>query len=263
MHSPAFLPASVSTTATVRPTPNAPRGTMATTLKMLERCSYRAMTSDEDLDFLSRWRWQNYMDQETITNRSMKAADFEDGKDRLPTARTVGLYLDDALIASMRIHAINREAYNLCVVDVGRDRIEREVADGNRFVFSSRWVSDPRHSCNVPMIIATTRIAPMAAEYHDADYAISVSRENHVKMYRRMQNAVLWTDAPGTIDNLDYNYHLVASDYHEFRDRMTVDRQPYLSCASERSAIFSPLADSKRLVKPTASAVLAGRRSFI
>nr|WP_250807944.1 hypothetical protein [Neorhizobium tomejilense] len=241
----------------------APTGTMALTLKFLERCKYRAMSSDEDLAFLSRWRWQHYMEQETIKNRSMTIADFEDGKDRLPTARTVGLYVDDVLVSAMRLHAINREAYNIGVVDIGRDRIEREVADGRRFVFSSRWVSDPRHSNNVAMIIATTRITPMAAEYHDADYALSVSRENHVRMYQRMQNAVLWTEKPGTIDNLDYLYHLVASDYHEFRDRLTLDRQPYLSSHRERTALFAPKADSKPLIAPTAAAVLSGAERFV
>ncbi|MDW9478805.1 hypothetical protein GOB57_08830 [Sinorhizobium meliloti] len=231
---------------------------MAWTVKFLERCSYRAMTSDSDLDFLSRWRWQHYMEQETIKNPSMTVQDFEDGKDRLPTARTVGLYVDGALVSAMRLHAINAEAYNIDVVDIGRERVERELAKGKRFVYSSRWVSDPKFSATVPLIVATTRITPLACEYHRADYALSSSRENHVKMYERMQNAVLWSDRPEPIDNLDYLYHLISSDYHEFRDRIPVDRQAYASSAKEREEMFSPLADSAKMITPSVGDVLAG-----
>ena len=235
-----------------------PQGTMGWTVKFLERCEYRAMTSDTDLDFLSRWRWQHYMEQETIKNRSMTVHDFEDGKDRLPTARTIGLYVDGALVSAMRLHAINSDAYNIDVVDISRDRVERAVADGKRFVYSSRWVSDPKFSGTVPLIVATTRITPLAAEYHRADYALSSSRENHVKMYERMQNAVLWSKKPEPIDNLDYLYHLIASDYHEFRDRIPVDRQGYLSSAREREEMFSPHSDSSRMIRPSVGDILAG-----
>jgi hypothetical protein len=235
-----------------------PQGTMGWTIKFLERCSYRAMTSEADLDFLSRWRWKHYMEQETIKNRSMTIHDFEDGKDRLPTARTIGLYVDGSLVSAMRLHAINSEAYNIDVVDIARDRVEREVADGKRFVYSSRWVSDPQFSGTVPLIVATTRITPLAAEYHRADYALSSSRENHVKMYERMQNAVLWSERPEPIDNLDYLYHLISSDYHEFRDRIPVDRQGYLSSARERREMFAHDADSSKMIRPSAADVLAG-----
>jgi hypothetical protein len=216
------------------------------------------MTSTADLEFLSRWRWQHYMDQETIKNGSMTARDFDDGKDQLPTARTIGLYVDGTLAAAMRLHAINADAYNIDVVDIARDRVEREIADGKRFVYSSRWVSDPKYSNTVPFIIAATRITPLACEYHRADYALSSSRENHVKMYQRMQNAVLWSEKPEPIDNLDYLYHLIASDYHEFRDRIHVDRQAYASSTAERNDMFSPGADSAKMIKPSAPDISAG-----
>jgi hypothetical protein len=235
-----------------------PQGTMGWTIKFLDRCEYRAMTSDADLDFLSRWRWQHYMEQETIRNRSMTVQDFEDGKDHLPTARTVGLYVDGTLVSAMRLHAINSDAYNIDVVDIARERVERAVADGKRFVYSSRWVSDPKFSGTVPLIVATTRITALAAEYHSADYALSSSRENHVKMYERMQNAVLWSKNPEPLDNLDYLYHLIASDYHEFRERIPVDRQGYMSSAREREEMFSPSSDSSRMIRPSVGDILAG-----
>ena len=235
-----------------------PQGTMGWTVAFLDRCLYRAMTTEEDMDFLSRWRWKHYMEQETIKNRSMTVLDFEDGKDRLPTARTVGLYVDGVLVSAMRLHAINAEAYNIDVVDICKDRVEREVADGRRFVYSSRWVSDPKFSATVPAIVATTRITPLAAEYHRADFALSSSRENHVKMYQRMQNAVLWSDKPKAIDNLEYLYHLIASDYHEFRDRIPVDRQGYLSSHRERAAMFAEDADASLMIRPSAGNVLDG-----
>jgi hypothetical protein len=235
-----------------------PAGTMAWTVKFLERCAYRPMTTTADREFLSRWRWQHYMEQETIKNGSMTVHDFEDGKDDLPTARTVGLYVDGTLAAAMRLHAINAEAFNIDVVDIARDRVEREIAAGKRFVYSSRWVSDPKFSNTVPFIIAATRITPLACEYHRADYALSSSRENHVKMYQRMQNAVLWSEKPEPIDNLDYLYHLIASDYHEFRDRIPVDRQAYASTKAERHEMFSPTSDGSRMITPTAPDIAAG-----
>lgn len=235
-----------------------PAGTMGWTVNFLERCAYRAMTSDDDMEFLSRWRWQHYMDQETIRNRSLTALDFEDGKDRLPTARTVGLYVEGTLVSAMRLHAITQETYNISVVDLGKDRVEREVADGRRFVYSSRWVSDPKFSSTVPAIVAATRITALAAEYHNADYALSTSRENHVRMYQRMQNAVLWTERPERLPDLDYLYHLIASDYHEFHERLHIDRQGYLSSQRERQAMFSPDADSNRMIEPSAGNVLDG-----
>jgi hypothetical protein len=216
------------------------------------------MTSDADHEFLSRWRWQHYMEQATIKNGSMTEKDFEDGKDDLPTARTIGLYVDGTLAAAMRLHAINADAYNIDVVDIAKDRVERDVAAGKRFVYSSRWVSDPKYSNTVPFIIAATRITPLACEYHSADYALSSSRENHVKMYQRMQNAVLWSEKPEPIDNLDYLYHLIASDYHEFRDRIPVDRQAYASSAAERGHMFSPTVDGTKMIRPSAPDIVAG-----
>lgn len=236
-----------------------PQGTMDWTIRFLERCTYRAMNSAEDLEYLSRWRWQHYMEQETIKNRSMTAADFEDGKDHLPTARTIGLYVDGQLASAMRLHAINSDDYNIDVVDIGRDIVERKVADGRRFVYSSRWVSDPRFSGTIPLIVATTRITPLAAEYHRADFALSSSRENHVKMYERMQNAVVWSDKPEPLENLEYLYHLISSDYHAFRERIPFDRQGYLSSRREREEMFAPHADSTRMIRPSVGDVISGR----
>lgn len=235
-----------------------PQGTMAWTVKFLERCAYRTMTSDEDLEHLARWRWQHYMEQETIKNRSMTIQDLEDGKDRLPTARNIGLYLDGALVSAMRVHAITAEAFNIGVLYIGRERIEREVANGKRFVYSGRWVSDPKHSASIPLIIATTRLIALACEYHKADYAISISRENHVKTFVKLQNAVLWTDKPVPLENFDYLYHFCAADYHAFKRRIPIDRQAYFSSAREREEMFGDNADNLKMIRPSAGDVLNG-----
>lgn len=235
-----------------------PHGLMAWTVAFLEQCRYRAMSSAEDFEMLARWRWEHYMEGDTIKNRSMTVGDFDDGKDHAPTARTVGLYVGDQLVSSMRMHAITQEHYNIGVVDVEKRRVADEVEKGRRFVYASRWVSDPKFKSMMPLIVATTRISCLAAEYHRADYLLSSSRENHVKTYVRMQDAVLWSETPQPLENLNYLYHLISSEYRPFRDRIAENRQAYLSSARERAQMFAPDADSALLIRPSVGGVLVG-----
>jgi hypothetical protein len=260
MHAPAYDAAGASghLTASALVMHAKPAGLMAWTLDFLDRCTYRAMTSPEDIEALSEMRWKNYMEGQTLKNERMTVDEFEDGKDSLPTARTVGLYVDGRLASSMRIHAVNAEHGNTCVIDVHRERIETEIAKGMRFVYANRWISDPEFSNTMPLIVATTRITCLAAEYHRADRLISLSRENHVKTYVRIHNADVWSEEPKPIDNLNYLYHLISSSYDNFRGRMWTDRQAYISSARERDGMFSPSADNALFVKPSARAVLCG-----
>jgi hypothetical protein len=219
------------------------------------------MTSPEDLEHLVRWRYENFMASKSVSNRDRTAEEFDDHKDCLPTARTVGLYLDGRLVASMRMHALNAENFNIEALDVERDRVEREVARGRRFVVASRWITDPAFSNLMPLTVAATRITCLAAGYHDADYLLSTSRESHARMYARMQDAKIWSEKAVAVPHYNYLYHLIASDFHAFRERMHLDRQAYLSSARERSEMFAPDADHRRMIVPSAAAVLSGEET--
>lgn len=247
--------------APATPPPSAPKGLMAACMAFLDRCAYRAMTTDEDLEHLLRWRWENYRAGGSIRDIE-SPAEFDDHKDQLPTARTVGVYYDGRLVASMRTHAINSDVpENLRVVDILRDEVAREVEKGARFVYASRWTSDPRLKTSMPLVVATTRITCLAAGYHNADALLNTSRENHLKMYRRMQDAEPWIEEPTLVENFDFRYFLVRSPYRVFRARMFTDRQPYLSSDRERRAMFAPDADPGAMIAPSAAAVLEGREA--
>lgn len=241
----------------------APTGVMAWTLAFLERVRYRVLSSPGDAEMLRDLRWRYYREAGTLIDPEMTADEFVDGKDDLPTARTIGVHFDGRLVATLRAHAITAEtAANAAAVDVLPHLVEREARNGKRFVFASRWTSEPDMSNSLPLMIATMRTSCLAAGHHRAHHVLSVSRENHVKAYKRLQDAEVWSAEPVQVEGMNYRHHLVASDYGRFRRRMFVDRQAYLSSRREREALFGLSADPEAMVLPSASAVLAGTEEF-
>lgn len=233
-------------------------GLQAVTLKFLSRCTYRPMTEDSDKELLLRWRWENYRSAGRLESDSITMEDFEDGLDDLPTARTVAMYVDGNLASAIRVHAINEDVGNVGIVHLKSDRVEGEVRDGVRFLYASRWISDPRYSATMPAIVSAMRITCLAAGYHKADKILSSSRENHVKMYHRIYGSETWTREPEPLEGYNDLFHLVCSDYHDFRKRIPIDRQAYFSSQRERDAMFSPDASGSSYVFPSAPEVMLG-----
>jgi N-acyl-L-homoserine lactone synthetase len=155
--------------------------------ELLNRIDCRRIVSGEDREAVARLRYQAYLREGAISPNFTKT--FSDSYDDSKNAWIFGLYIDDELASSIRIHVASEDEPVFPSLEVFADLLEPELKAGKTIVDPTRFVTDPRLSRLYPGLpYVTLRLCWLAAEYFSAEHFIVAVRAEHQAYYKRVFN---------------------------------------------------------------------------
>lgn len=163
---------------------------------LLERTEYRRCDKGEDLEDIYRLRYKSYRSNDMIPDSENHT--ITDELDEAPNVHRFGVYIDQQLVSTMRIHHVTRQTPQSASTKAFGDIVHPMLAAGDTFVCMSRQASDPEWSkvySQLPYL--TMRLAGMACYYFQAPYGLSVVREDHAGFYKRIYHSEQISDARG------------------------------------------------------------------
>jgi len=151
---------------------------------LLDRIDYRIATTAADKESIGRLRYQAYLREGAIPPNSSET--FSDPFDETGNVYLFGLYIDDELASSMRIHVASKQDPHFPSLEVFRDVLQPELDAGKVIVDSTRFVTDDNLSrLHRGLPYATLRLCWMAVEYFRAEHFLAAVRAEHQAFYRR------------------------------------------------------------------------------
>jgi len=152
--------------------------------RFLDGIDYRLVDSGEQREAIFRLRYQAYMREGGISPNP--SGTFSDPYDETGNVYLFGLYIDDELASSIRIHVASKEHPDFPGLEVFPDFLQPELDAGKVMIDSTRFVTDENLArLHRALPYATLRLSVMAARYFGADYLLAAVRAEHQAFYRR------------------------------------------------------------------------------
>ncbi len=153
--------------------------------ELLDRSEYRRCDKGEDLEDIYRLRYKAYRFNDMVPDAENHV--ISDALDEVPNVYRFGVYVDQTLVSTMRIHHVTLETPMSPSVQAFGDIVYPMLEAGDTFVCMSRFASDPEWTRVYPhLLYVTLRLAGMACIYFNAPYGLSTVREDHAGFYRRI-----------------------------------------------------------------------------
>lgn len=154
-------------------------------LELLDRTEYRRCDRGEDVEDIYRLRYKAYRTNDIVPD--MENQSISDELDDTPNAYRFGIYIDQRLVSTMRIHHVTQETPFSPSVKAFGDIVLPLLAKGDTFICPSRFASDPEWTRVYPQLAyVTLRLAGMACYYFETPYGLSTVREDHAGFYKRV-----------------------------------------------------------------------------
>lgn len=207
---------------------------------LLERTEYRRCDKGEDLEDIYRLRYKAYRSNDMVPDRLDHM--IHDELDETPNVFRFGIYVDQRLMSTLRIHyATKAQPWSTSTKAFG-DLVYPMLNAGDTFVCPSRFASDPEWTRAYPQLAyVTTRLASMACYHFDARYGLSTVREDHAGFYRRIYYSERISEPrpyPGVFNRVV----LYRTDAHLNRERFFARFPFFRSTPMEQRLLFdSPI----------------------
>lgn len=210
--------------------------------QLLDKIDCRVIVSDDEYEAVARLRYDAYLREGAIDPNPSKS--FSDPYDDKKNVWIFGLYIDDELASSIRIHVATKDLPVFPTLSVFPDLLDPELRAGKTIVDPTRFVTDPRLSRLYPGLpYVTLRLCWLAAEHFEAEHFLVAVRAEHQAFYRRVFNhhsicgprtypllskpITLMTVNPKHVEDRVYRrYPFFRSTY--FERRMLFERHPSL-----------------------------------
>jgi hypothetical protein len=152
---------------------------------LLERTEYRRCDKGEDLEDVYRLRYKSYRSNDMVPDSESHT--IHDDLDETSNAFRFGVYVDQRLVSTLRIHHVTQATPHSPSTKAFGDIVNPMIAAGDTFVCPSRFASDPEWTRVYPQLpYVTLRLATMACFHFDVPYGLSTVREDHAGFYKRV-----------------------------------------------------------------------------
>lgn len=213
----------------------------------LARTSYFRVETENDREIIYRLRYDAYRRENTIVARDDLM--FTDHYDSNLNTTVFGVNIDGALAGTIRLHVISPKHPVGPAMDTYGEVLRPLVEAGESFIDPSRFVTNPAVRSGAKLLpFAVTRLACMAAEFHDTDWMLATVRIEHAAFYRRFCSLKPMTEPrayPGLIKPL----MLMGERNQDIRDTVFTKYPVFSSTLGERLALFSGVSNDQG-VKP-------------
>jgi hypothetical protein len=203
----------------------------------MARTDYRRADTLSDKMAIYRMRYDAYVREGNTEVRP--SGTFQDHYDEDPNVWLIGVYIDDELAGSLRLHVASRAEASIPAKTAFPEVMEPRLRAGECIIDGTRFVSSASHARRFPELpYLTLRASFVAEQFFNADYMTAGCRDEHRAFYARMFGCKAW--APSRpYPYLTKLIGLMAYDCHGLREK-TYARHPYmLSDAEERQRLFS------------------------
>lgn len=202
----------------------------------LQKVDYRVALTRQDREKIFRQRYNSYLKEGAIDEHP--SGMFHDPYDDFDNCWLFGIYIDEALIGSIRLHVISPQSRKGPAYDVFPDLVGPMLDQGMTLIDPTRFAAEVHATKQYPeMPYLVLRAGYMAYEYFNADYALATVRKEHVAFYRRLFNAEYLCE-PRPYPLLKSSICLLRGNVRNVKDKL-IRRYPiFESSLTERRMIF-------------------------
>lgn len=212
-------------------------------LGLMERIAYRRMVSPDDMEEVSRIRYDAYVRAGMIRGgrEDLDGRGWSDQHDQDPNCYNFGVYHDGAMVGCMRIHVATAARPWMPSVRHAGKHIERWLAEGHTLVDSSRFAHLDGLKGDLRLLpFVTVRLTAMASVHFDASYIVQVVRKRHAGFYVGLCRFEHIEDRMIDLGDGDPFFASVLRGDVARQRRFCVEARPYLmSTRAERESLFS------------------------
>ena len=166
-------------------TADAPSRFALTLIDLLDRVQYRRVSVDDQLDPIYRLRYEAYRREEFIPVNDQQIT--RDAYDAAPNCYAFGVYIDDQLVSSIRLHHTTAEERTSPSLGIWPDVLGGILDRGETYLDPSRFTADRDATLQFPALpYLTLRLGVMASQYFNASYCLSSVRPEHAPFYKRV-----------------------------------------------------------------------------
>jgi hypothetical protein len=206
-------------------------------LDILDQVSYARVDPAVIDDPIYRLRYRAYT-REGFMDHNPEEICIDD-LDSAPNNMSFGIYIDDELVSSIRLHhltAANRTSPSLRVFP---DVLGPMLDQGMTFIDPSRFTADREASLAYPALpFLTLRIAAMASVHFGANQCLALVRPEHGPFYKRVFGSERLADQR-SYPGLHFPVALFGATVDSIRGRVAQRFPFFLSTAEERNLLFS------------------------
>jgi hypothetical protein len=219
-------------------------------IDLLDRVHYRRVSVEEQFDPVYRLRYEAYRRENFIPINSQRIT--RDQYDEAPNCHCFGVYIDDRLVSSIRLHVVSAAQPISPSRIIWPDVLGGLVDGGGSYIDPSRFTADHDASLEFPALpYLTLRVAVMACEYFRTSHCISSVRPEHGPFYRRVFGLEQMAGL-GYWGELTFPVCLFGARVEVIYDRV-MNRFPFfMSTPEERQALFAPGQQPVPAIAPTA-----------
>jgi hypothetical protein len=204
--------------------------------ELLNRTEYRLITDVEELENIYRLRYAANLREGTIQASAVEK--LHDRFDETPNGMNIGIFVDGALIAALRLHVLSPEYPVSPALDAYPDLVRPVLEQGARFIDTSRLAANFPAARAVPQLpYVTLRLGIMAATHFKAHVITGGCRAEHFPFYEREYFAVRACE-PRPYPTLIKPLCLVMIDFHKNQEAIIARRPMYASTPQEREPLF-------------------------
>lgn len=154
-------------------------------LDLLDRVEYRRITTSEDFETVGKLRAKCYGRTSIISGgvgeKLIDDLDFDSH------ATVVGVYSDDELISTLRVHHVTPEHRKGSSIKLFGDVLHPMLDRGATFIDPSRFAASSAFAEEFPGLpYITLRIATMASVYFGVDHCLAAIKVMHSSFYKRV-----------------------------------------------------------------------------
>lgn len=205
-------------------------------LSLLERVEYRCCDSGEDLEALYRLRYNSYVEAGMVKPDASHMV--TDKFDDLPNSYRFGVFFEDHLVSTLRLHYASPEFALSPSTAVFSEELMPRIGKGETFIDPSRFAADSQWSGTLRVLpYITLRLAVVACKYFNPTYCLTAIKEEHAGFYQRIFRSVQAAEPrlyPGLTVPVDLYESKCADNMEE-----TIRRFPFFrSTAVEQRMLF-------------------------
>ena len=202
----------------------------------LQKVDYRVAVTRQDREKIFRQRYNSYLNEGAIDVNA--SGIFHDPYDDFDNCWLFGIYIDEKLVGSIRLHVISPESRKGPAYDVFPDLVGPMLDQGMTLIDPTRFAAEVESTKQYPeMPYLVLRAGYMAYEYFNADYALATVRKEHAAFYRRLFNAEYLCE-PRPYPLLKSSICLLRGNVRNVKEKL-IKRYPiFESSFTERRMIF-------------------------
>ena len=219
-------------------------------IDILDRVRYRRVSVEEQFDPVYRLRYEAYRREDFIPVNSQQIT--RDRYDEAANCYCFGVYIDDKLVSSVRLHHVTPDQRISPSLDIWPDVLGAILDKGESYLDPSRFTADRDATLEFPALpYLTLRIGVMASIHFGATYCLSSVRPEHGAFYKRVFESRQLA-GEGHWGELKFPVWLYATYLPVTLPRM-LQRYPFFeSTEEERQALFGDGHAQHGIVAPTA-----------